>query len=213
MMKSTYNPGFSLIEAIIASMIILFGVVSLLSLTVSSNIAGTTVREEYVARTLAQEGIEAARSVRDANWELRQQDSTHAWDNGLHGTSSDYTAALVLFDPSTNPANADDGWFVFDACDALADACARIFAQENGPFFQTPSGTSLVGAATPFSRLVTLTPICRDVAGNEAMLDQNQDQCPAGTTHVGIDVVVDVAWSSRTGGQQTTLEEHLYDWQ
>lgn len=208
-MRRAYKKnGFTLIEAIIASGIILFGVVSIISLTLTSHIAGVAISEEYRATELAQEVIEAVRVVRDSNWEQQQTDSAHAWDAGLAGSQNDHTAIFALFDSTHEP---QDDVFVFSGCNDINDDCAAIMENDSVsvPFFQKKISSIAFGERTPFSRLVTLTPLCRDSSGNETL----GDICPNGTALVGYDVVVEVSWSSRTGKQKVVLEEYIYDWQ
>lgn len=70
--------GFTLVEVLV-SLFLLFIVISAASALVSKALSSTqTTRSKFIASYLAQEGIEIAVNIRDANW-VNQV----SWDNGL----------------------------------------------------------------------------------------------------------------------------------
>jgi len=70
--------GFSLLEVIIATLVVTIGIVGALSLINYSISSATIGKSQIIASGLAQEGLEIVRSIRDDNW---HQDIT--WNTGL----------------------------------------------------------------------------------------------------------------------------------
>ena len=78
---SNYNineRGTTLIEALVAILILVFGIVPSLAVILTGNAFSSSVRNSLVASNLAQEGMEVVRAMRDANWFNNQ-----AFDTGL----------------------------------------------------------------------------------------------------------------------------------
>ncbi|KUK66302.1 MAG: prepilin-type N-terminal cleavage/methylation domain-containing protein [Parcubacteria group bacterium] len=81
--------GFSLIEMLIAVVVVTIGVIGTFSMISQFSEQSQTLRDNFVAAYLAQEGIEIAKNIRDNN---RIQGNN--WDNGLDscysGCEADY---------------------------------------------------------------------------------------------------------------------------
>lgn len=60
--------GTTLIEALVAILILVFGIVPSLAIIFTGNAFSSSVRNSLVASSLAQEGMEVVRAIRDANW-------------------------------------------------------------------------------------------------------------------------------------------------
>lgn len=219
--------GFTLLETIIAISIVLFGVISIITLMLSSRLASDITSDEFVAINLAREGVEAVRAVRDANW-LAYQEAEVAeraalsWDKGLFDSASaDLTAVFTRFQPSYA---SGEPWLSFAADDfttpcpnlvsANADTCAAIWYDKIAErYFQTVDSSfnpddPVEYEKTIYSRLITMRFICRDADNNEILQDV---ACGAGGQYVGLDVAVEVRWSGRAQTSYT-LEEQIYDW-
>ncbi len=79
--------GFSFIESVIATFIILVGMMAVLQL-MSKNIKNTFGnRKQTKAVFLAQEGVELIRNIRDNNWAQNNKDSSHTFDSPFPSTS------------------------------------------------------------------------------------------------------------------------------
>ena len=65
---NTSERGTTLVEALVAIMILVFGVVPSLAVILTGNAFSSSVRDRLVASNLAQEGMEVVRAIRDANW-------------------------------------------------------------------------------------------------------------------------------------------------
>ncbi|MBU4274232.1 prepilin-type N-terminal cleavage/methylation domain-containing protein [Patescibacteria group bacterium] len=89
------NKGFTMLEMIIATFILVVGIISVYSSFARITIATSIVSSKLTAAYLAQEGIEIIRNIRDTNW-LKGFNQ----DNGLSTTCSlgceaDYTTKTV----------------------------------------------------------------------------------------------------------------------
>lgn len=65
---NTNERGTTLIEALVAILILVFGIVPSLAVIFTGNAFSSSVRNSLVASNLAQEGMEVVRAIRDANW-------------------------------------------------------------------------------------------------------------------------------------------------
>ena len=71
--------GVTLVESLVAMMIMVVGLVAMLSLALSSLERARVSKEQIVATTLVREGIEIVRTIRDTNW-LQGVD---CWDDAI----------------------------------------------------------------------------------------------------------------------------------
>ncbi|MDO8443461.1 MAG: hypothetical protein Q7S78_00500 [Candidatus Azambacteria bacterium] len=101
------NNGFTLFETIVATGLILVGLVAALALITTALFYSSNIQDRLIAANLVAEGIEVVRNIRDNNW-LQNA----SWNNGL--ANGDYQAAYnstalsgysgqpLLFDSTTN---------------------------------------------------------------------------------------------------------------
>jgi len=94
------NKGFSLTEVIIAIFIIIIGIIGAMGL-ITYSISNVTVgKSQIIAASLAQEGMEIVRNIRDTNW---KEDVD--WNDGLdNGNYRIQYNSLGLMSLSGNPA-------------------------------------------------------------------------------------------------------------
>lgn len=137
--NSRPQPGFSIIEIVVVIMIVTFGIVGLLSLTIQTIKIQGINKNSLIAAELAQEGIELARNYRDSNWKLPTP-AIPFLGNGNYVI--DYTFAA----PPTTPATVAD----------INAAGARLYIDANGYYRHTGA------TATPFRRVITVN----NAAGN-----------------------------------------------
>lgn len=90
------NKGFSIIEILVAIFIIAITLTSLLGLTNSSLKTSILIKETTQSVNLAQEAMEAVRSIRDGDW--------NKITNGNHGLTS--TGGYWDFDGTENIINS-----------------------------------------------------------------------------------------------------------
>ena len=91
--------GITLIETLVASSILIIGIVAALILAVYSLRVVETSKQELVATNLAREGLEVVRNIRDTNW-LDQ--SNPDWNDGLLGIENP-----AYFVPRFNPTTGE----------------------------------------------------------------------------------------------------------
>ena len=132
--KISNNSGISILEVVVAVMIIAMGMVGVLSLVIQNVEAQYINKNLLMASGLAQEGLELVRNVRDLNWLT----TSNAWNQGIVG----------------------DGTYVIDygglasvnmAVNSIDEAGARLYVNNNGLYTHTVTAT-----ATNFYRLITV---------------------------------------------------------
>lgn len=221
-MHTSRPHGFSLLEAIVAIGVLLFGVVTLISLNTTSLIGEQVITAELQASNLAREGLEVVRAQRDSNWLAMDASATSgvSWNSGLVGTGNDYTAvvsvdptALALLDFTPNVHHdlcSGAGPGTYDCTAVWRDPVTGLLVQGGDEI--APSFDPTVMEQQDFSRLVLLYPICRSSVDEQDEQVITSGSCSVGTEQVGIDVVVEVQYPARGQTGTATLEEHLYDW-
>ncbi|MFA6307167.1 MAG: type II secretion system protein [Patescibacteria group bacterium] len=130
------NSGISILEVIVAIMIITMGMVGVLSLVVQNVQAQYINKNVLMAAGLAQEGLELVRNIRDLNWLTPGND----WDKDIVGAGADYTYTIDYNGPVINTT-----------VNSLNDASARLYVNSNGFYTHTVTASS-----TNFYRLITV---------------------------------------------------------
>ena len=175
--------GFTLVETLAAILLISVAIVAPMGLTVQSIQGAFYARDQITASNLAQEGIEAVRSVRDANV------ISIALGN----------ATTKLFDgiPTTHPFRVDGTQIMpaniipNDSCDGGCQALAT-----NGTLYGYPSDTGFT-KPTIFTRTMTASVVWSDGSG----------------VAQEIQVTSTVTWKTAAYKKNTiTLTENLYNW-
>lgn len=204
---SLHNKGVGLVEGIVAIAILVTGIISVVSLSISNLSASESVEARLVAVNLAREGVEAVRSIRDGNWLKGYANETagaNAWDTGLTSLdTTDKTAIPVL--------NADTlAWSLDFTPNDFSSSATKLRRNQTRKLYRQsvesaiPAGETI----TPYSRLITIYSICRDALGT---ITNNNVTCLSGTK-IGLRVISRVEWteSGRTSGLD--VEEWLYNW-
>ncbi len=216
--------GFSMLEAIIASGVLMVGLTAVMTLLTVSIMSGRVTTQEYQASNFAREGIEIVRNQRDSNWLAYDTDSVTEWNEGLYffdGFNYDYTAVATM---SVSTADERLHFSVNnfgDTCAAsdgsLVDCSAIWYNSVDQYYFQSTNSSDLdltVIEKTPFQRIITLNPICR-LAGATTETIVTTGSCadvPGKYESVGVQVISTVHWPGQSGYSEYVLEEHLYDW-
>ena len=132
-----------------------------------------------------------------------------AW-HGIVGleASGDYTAIL---DVDQYIAGAVSTTLDFTPDDFSDSDATRIWYNSAVASQRLTQRASTVATfePTPFSRLVTLHPICRAIDYSETI----PETACTGTTQVGVRVQVAIQWEENDRTQEYIEEVHLYDWQ
>ena len=178
------NRGFTLLETMVAVTLLTIAIVAPMSLTTQALGSAYYARDQITASYLAQEGIEAVRSVRDANILLNSV-----------GSNVDLLTGL--------PATAYLGVpFTIDARDNTMNSCPAGGGSYICPPLQTDLtlyGYSAGWVTTQFTRSVTVCFVhvgsCNSTAGDE------------------IKVTVTMTWTTGPLRTRTfTISENLYRW-
>ena len=192
-----------MLEAIIASGIIVTAVASALTLVQTSINAEKESEALLTAGNVAREGIEAVRSIRDTNWL-----SGSTWDTGLY-SGTDYSA-IPVFTPATS------SWALNFSTNAVTDATARIFR------YSTGSGAAVVGlhvqaaaqpgstVVTPYRRILTIDPLCDNGTGGYTIVTSGST-CGA-ATKIGVRVTSKVRWTLGPRTRTLDMEERMLNW-
>jgi type II secretory pathway pseudopilin PulG len=227
--------GQSLLELIVASGIIIICVVAVLGLVLMTTTSSSSSKTQILATNLAREGIEVARSIRDANWLIiDSEDPSRLWHQDLFGQNPDFTndyTAIAQFQPPV-PVGIANPWTLDFNPDDIDDNRAIIYLNPaNGRYSQigNPSGATNCGPppepfcnfqATQFRRLITLNPICWPDPGVPSMIDDlEMITTTEGTTYcnptyriVGVQVKSRVRWIEHGRVSSVELVEKLFNW-
>ncbi len=187
--------GQSLVEMIIAIAIIITGLVGALTLTISNLSGVDEAGTRVVASNLAREGVEVARNFRDANW-LQNL----AWDSGL-SLGNDFTA-IAVFNPLTKM------WGLDFTPNAATDAAAKLYRSPENLYLQDV--IPLGGTPTEYFRLITLDPICFNVAAQTENITGNP--CGGGEEKIGIRIKSEVKWTLSGRARDVVIEDRIYNW-
>ena len=129
------NLGISILEVVVAILIITMGMVGVLSLVIQNVEAQYINKNILMASGLAQEGLELVRNIRDLNWLT----PGNAWNQNIVG----------------------DGTYIIDyggldsiniAVNSIDEAGARLYIDSNGFYTYVSSGNT----PTNFYRLITV---------------------------------------------------------
>jgi type II secretory pathway pseudopilin PulG len=178
--------GQTLLEVMLAIGIMIFGIISIISLSITSSVMARRTSKELIATQLAREGLEAVRNIRDGNWlEIEDGITGVNWYDGIYNATD--STAIALFSTTTVGGN----WTINFTPNSLTQNSTKIYSDGDNIYrHKLPSETL---TETPYRRLLTITQI----------LD--------GTDFVGLNVKSEVQWNDG-GTKSKILEENLYDW-
>ncbi|MBI4092880.1 MAG: hypothetical protein HY420_03065 [Candidatus Kerfeldbacteria bacterium] len=180
--------GQGLLETVIGIGVIIAGTIGSVTLIAATVTAGRATNNKVIAASLAREGIEAVRNIRDANWlRIQANEDTDlsiadiqlpSSFDGLYDQTSNYHVAVPGFSWAGNswtvgsvpdPAMDfnDTNSFTTKMCGKVGTqphVCSEIYQEvATQAFYQTDKGFSAsVPPATRFKRLVNVNPICRE---------------------------------------------------
>ncbi len=184
----------------VAITVLITSISSALALVQSSITASRIGGAQVVAANLAREGLEVVRSLRDSNW-LRSQ----SFQVGLVDGGGNKTARPIL--------NLEDGgWSLSFASSTFSNPNSAVYLTSSGAFVQAdaqPSGSTV----TPYSRVVGVLHLCRDLSTGAERLVADTSTCLVSEQLAGLAVTSSVRYRSVGGNFRTlTVEERLYDW-
>lgn len=144
MMHSTR--GFTLVETLVAITVIVTAIVGPLYAVQQSLSASRSAREQLVASSLAQEGVEFVRGVRDSNFlQNNASPGSRTWLGGFDGTTG---SASTYANCITAPCVVDS------TQNTISRTVTPLYLSSTGLYNQASSGT-----VTPYTRTVQLTAV------------------------------------------------------
>lgn len=128
------SSGFTLVEALVSLVLLTSALVPAFILATDALMLSSRIRNTLIASSLAQEGVEVVRAIRDANWFKPTYPLTTAFSEDLLGCAA---GCRVAWD-SISPV-------------ALSGVSTPLLLNESG-LYQYAGGTESV-----FSRVITIT--------------------------------------------------------
>lgn len=197
--------GQIMLEMIVAISIILVGVVSTLTLAMTSIRGGSISKMQVTASNLAREGAEITRNLRDSNnLAIEANEEGYTWDQGLEGHSSQHAARLILDDStmtwSLDPLNGN-----VEDC-LKEDGDCQLYVK-NGLYQHDDLKE---GTPVPYYRLIYLHLICIDENYIESIV-KSGNNCGS-KEKAGIQVISEVRWTERGHVHSAALEDRIYNW-
>lgn len=189
--KQKFQKGFTLLETLVAVMILATAVAGPLSIASRSLNTSLIAKDQITAFFLAQEGVEYVRFVRDSNRLLGAD-----WITGSGGTSAGISIAPCVYDINTNPigcyvdstTNSPSGQGDVPTSCGATSCPVMYYNSTSGLYTYNTSATT----KTIFTRQIVLTTI----SSNEYKL------------------TVSVSWSDLGNVvRRVTIYENIYKWQ
>ena len=177
------SSGFTIIEVMIATVIITIGLIGALTLSLASMKFGKISINRVIAANLAQEGIEVIRAMRDDIW-LSGDDNP--WDNSPFNIAGGSEDGIVFWN------TLSDSW-EWDSTNSGYWSGAKFYLDAQGRYIQYGSLPSS-GTPTNFWRNIIIydNP---DADGNPRRR-----------------VIVKVKWQEADKFSETQIENWLYNW-
>lgn len=197
MNKLIKKSGFALVEVLVAVSLLSATIITISALTISMMRANSLNQNHLIATELAREGIEITRNIRDTNWRNYRN-----WLTGIHdGTSGEYVFAV----DGNGIGNEDFNVFI-----PMSNDSDLLYKDENLNGFTEYSHTEVEGGATPFHRLITVTPALfnNDATDSDGFFDENLP------SDYIFKVLVEsrVYWLDREMDREIKLYTELTDW-
>jgi len=138
-MSNNRQQGFTLVEAMVALVILTTALGPMLYLANSAVNSAYIIRDNMIASGLAQEGVEVVRNIRDANW-LNGRAFDAGLTNGTYRTEWNSTSLLTL--SSNPPLKLDNGLYNYSFGTATPFKRAISITKVNGGELQVTSAVS-----------------------------------------------------------------------
>lgn len=200
------NLGQSLVELILAIVVIEIGLFSVWSMFLVNYNSEREAQLRILGANLAREGVELIKNTRDSNWLKVMANVTTGdnppqpwlWDQGFDPGSYSLDALNKELTKVT-----DDNEFV------------QLYLNDDGFY-----GVNNTGSLTPYRRAITLKNICCDSTDNVSCTDNEigsylveDSACNEGEIKIGIKVISEVQWTISGNSRSFTTELNLYNWQ
>ncbi len=197
--------GQTIIEVLVALAVVSIGLFASAGLVFGNLSLVERDTDRVIAINLAREGIEIAKQIRDSNWL-----AGNSFDLGLTsaGTPGDYTASLVWDGVISTPS--------FDfSTNLITDGNAQVIrstaVSPSGMYANLNTAPPIGGAATPFTRLTTFSPICIDASNAHTVIVSGVCS-DYGQVKGGIRIESRVEWLRKGSTIRSVIYEDIYDW-
>ncbi len=181
--KLKENSGFTIIEVMVATIIITVGLIAAFVLSLTSMKFGKISVNRIIAANLAQEGIEVIRSMRDDIW-LSGDDNP--WDNSPFNVAGGSSDGIIFWNTLSNT-------WSWDSTNSGYWSGTRFYLDSEGRYIQYGS-LSPSGASTNFWRNIIIYDD-PDIDGNPRRR-----------------IVVKVKWQEIDKFYEIQTENWLYNW-
>jgi len=188
--------GFTLVETLVAVAILVIAMAGPFYAVQQSLMASYTARDNLIASSLAQDGIEYIRALRDENYlyTLHHPLSARTWLYGVDGTASDGSPGGGTNCKNNSYCVVDSLFDTVTSCPSSASSCdpLRIVTSGNptNPYFYTQKTTGSALKISQFTRSVNVL----NINGHEAQ------------------IIVSVTWTSHNKLNTVTVTDVLDDW-
>jgi prepilin-type N-terminal cleavage/methylation domain-containing protein len=176
--------GFTLIETMVAVSILTLAVAGPLFTANRAIVAAQIARDQLTASSLAQEGIEYVRAMRDNEF-LGAYPTDAGWANFISGIENYCLGALCTLDPIARDMGYGSGL----ALEPCSGSCTPLYRRSDGMYTQQSGGGSNV--QTIFTRTIQVT---RVTATDEKIASV-------------------VSWDSHGTRYAVSISDHLTPWQ
>jgi Tfp pilus assembly protein PilV len=190
--------GLTFIETIAAIGVLITGIVGGLTLTTFTLNSSVASEGRLKAANFAREGIEVIRQIRDSNWL-----AGNPWYGGILQNPESYYRLTVDFDPVNNIWTTEDQAVNIENC----TNCQLYYQPDSGVFSHDISSE-----LTSYKRLITINRICwQEAIGEEAIMAAGQN-CTAGTSLIGYQLISQVTWTDNNRNHELKVIDRIYDW-
>ena len=190
-MKSMTPKGFTIVETLVAITILLIALIAPFRAAETSLTSSYTARDELIANSLAQEGLEYVHQIRGSNYLLTRSGTLTPWLSGLTGGAFPDCQSPKLCTVDMSPTAVTK---IAQCYDGVTNTCGSKPLYVNGIqiYSQAVSGT-----ASKFYRTLT---VCY-IGGGSCTTTTNEAK-----------VTVTVTWSTNKVSHTTSVNDYVTNW-
>lgn len=189
--------GQGLLEAIIATSILVVGISGVLGLSGNNLITSNISTQELLAINLAREGVEVITNIRDSNY----IDNAIVWNNGIDSGSNN-DDGIIEYNPTTGLWNVD---FLSNNT-TFSDSATIIYIDPTTGLYRQNSSVVSGWQATPYKRLININRICNSDVTNYV------DSLQCSGDPVGYRILSQVQWDDHGNTRSVTIEKRIFNW-
>jgi prepilin-type N-terminal cleavage/methylation domain-containing protein len=198
--KLSTKRGFTLVETLVAIAIIVIALVGPFQSVQHALIASYIARDELIGNSLAQEGIEYARSIRDNNFLAGNSDWLAGLDGTSNGTFSSNCFATYPFNQSSNACTVDPAIPSIASC--TANSCKPLYinmgSQYSVEYLYTQSSAGNIQ-----SRFTRILQLCYMQSGGSCTVSPATNEAKVTAT---------VTWTTSGVPGKAIVTDYLQNW-